>query len=318
MPILTTLSGRRVRVTIIAVVLAWSLISLSAERAHAVDPGTVITALKTAYSLFQAGKSLFDHSPSLQSLLDNAVQTVIEEIRDQELQDLLQSLQERYKEISRHKGDSLTELRLANFLDDSSDVFYRLEGAITESHQGNAASAYELLPAFNVITVLRAGALKEQWPKDKASQDAVFMEALEVNHEVVGAQHMFNAHPSWFNPCRWIKPLCHFSTIGSSILWKSSRYTNYWFDGCFVSVEGVPFLSYGNMYQDICYSQPVWQIGWISPCAPAVKAECFARETERTMPKYNADAVVQIGREAMRQIMALGYTALGRYIIIEP
>jgi hypothetical protein len=72
------------------------------------------------------------------------------------------------------------------------------------------------------------------------------------------------------------------------------------------------------MYQDICWSQPVWQIGWISPCAPAVKAECFARETERTMPKYNADAVVQIGREAMRQIMALGYTALGRYIIIEP
>jgi hypothetical protein len=113
MLILTSLFGKRVQVSIIAVVLAWGFISLSALRVHAVvDPGTVITALKTAYSLFQAGKSLFDHSPSLETLLDAAMQTAIEQIRDQELQALVESLQDRYKEISRHKGDSLTESRL--------------------------------------------------------------------------------------------------------------------------------------------------------------------------------------------------------------
>jgi hypothetical protein len=67
------------------------------------------------------------------------------------------------------------------------------------------------------------------------------------------------------------------------------------------------------MHEDVLY----YWFGLL-PAPPEAKAECFARETNRTMPKYNADAVVQIGREAMRQIMALGYTTLGRSIIIQP
>ena len=92
----------------------------------------------------------------------------------------MESLVDRYGELVRNPGN-ISDFRMANFLDDSSDVFQRLVLAITE---GSPESAYSLLPAFNVITVLRVGAMQELG-YDQVSIDNVFNDALFINHEAV-------------------------------------------------------------------------------------------------------------------------------------
>jgi hypothetical protein len=300
-----------------AVALVSILVVLGPGRAYAADPATIATALKTLYDFIKAGQSVInfiDGSVSLETLLEELKQDLIEELRDGPLVAEAEGLTEEYGEITRNPDHPETLGRLENFFTLSLITFNKFEEFITT---GSGESVYNLLPAFNLFTVLRVGALKEHG-YDQQTIDQMFKTALYVNHTAVGARTVTVTLPMPFGlpPVTWDMP-----TIELSKLWNSPRFADYWF---FCYPWNVSL--HCNLAEDRCNCAEVYyaRSGFGPMCfLPFLERQtpaCLAREAEQVMTnKYDIDGVVEVGREAMRQILALGYTeVMPLHTLVEP
>jgi hypothetical protein len=112
--------------------------------------------------------------------------TEIQQTNEEDLKGRAESAVSRLQELTEESRAMIADNRLANFLDDSSDLLFELKQILQSTDSTRAKLAYQLAPTYNIVTAARVAGLATAGYQSQTI-DRVYGEALDTNAYLVSA-----------------------------------------------------------------------------------------------------------------------------------